>query len=29
MDLVYEIDEGGKSFIEKIEIKGNIKTKDA
>jgi outer membrane protein insertion porin family len=28
MDLVYEIDEGNKSFIEKIEIKGNDKTKD-
>lgn len=28
MDLVYELDEGDKSFIEKIEIKGNIKTKD-
>ncbi len=28
MDLVYEIEEGGKSFIEKIEIKGNTKTKD-
>jgi len=28
MDLVYEIEENGKSYIEKIEIKGNIKTKD-
>ena len=28
MDLVYELDEGDKSFIEKVEIKGNIKTKD-
>lgn len=28
MDLVYDIDEGEKSFIEKIEIKGNEKTKD-
>lgn len=28
MDLVYDIDEGNKSFIEKIEIKGNDKTKD-
>src|SRR5436309_12835577 len=28
MDLLYEIDEGGKAFIEKIEIKGNTKTKD-
>ncbi|MBI5384924.1 MAG: outer membrane protein assembly factor BamA [Verrucomicrobia bacterium] len=28
MDLVYEISEGDKSFIEKIEIKGNVKTKD-
>jgi len=28
MDLVYEIDEKNKSFIEKIEIKGNDKTKD-
>lgn len=28
MDLVYEIDEGEKSFIEKIEIRGNTKTKD-
>ena len=28
MDLVYELEEGEKSFIEKIEIKGNIKTKD-
>lgn len=28
MDLVYEIEEFDKSFIEKIEIKGNIKTKD-
>ena len=28
MDLAYEIDEGSKAFIEKIEIKGNTKTKD-
>lgn len=28
MDLVYEVEEGDKSFIEKIEIKGNTKTKD-
>ncbi|MEP6662573.1 MAG: outer membrane protein assembly factor BamA, partial [Verrucomicrobiota bacterium] len=28
MDLVYDIQEGDKSFIEKIEIKGNDKTKD-
>ena len=28
MDLVYEIEEKDKSFIEKIEIKGNDKTKD-
>ena len=28
MDLVYEISEGEKSTIEKIEIKGNVKTKD-
>ena len=28
MDLEYEIDEAGKSYIEKIEIKGNTKTKD-
>ncbi len=28
MDLVYKIDEGDKSYIEKIEIKGNTKTKD-
>jgi outer membrane protein insertion porin family len=28
MDLLYEIQEGNKSFIEKIEIKGNTKTKD-
>ena len=28
MDLVYELDEGDKSFIEKVEIKGNVKTKD-
>jgi outer membrane protein insertion porin family len=28
MDLQYEITEGNKSFIEKIEIKGNTKTKD-
>ena len=28
MDLVYQIDEGEKVYIEKIEIKGNTKTKD-
>jgi outer membrane protein insertion porin family len=28
MDLAYEITEGEKSYIEKIEIKGNVKTKD-
>ncbi len=28
MDLVYEINEGEKSYIEKIEIKGNVTTKD-
>jgi outer membrane protein insertion porin family len=28
MDLVYEINEGEKAFVEKIEIKGNVKTKD-
>ena len=28
MDLTYEIEEGPKSVIEKIEIKGNTKTKD-
>ncbi len=28
MDLVYELEEGQKSIIEKIEIKGNTKTKD-
>jgi outer membrane protein insertion porin family len=28
MDLAYEIEEGNKSYIEKIEIKGNTKTKD-
>lgn len=28
MDLVYQIDEGEKAYIEKIEIKGNTKTKD-
>ena len=28
MDLAYEITEGDKSYIEKIEIKGNVKTKD-
>lgn len=28
MDLLYEVDEGNKSYIEKIEIKGNTKTKD-
>ncbi len=28
MDLEFKIDEGQKSFIEKIEIRGNVKTKD-
>lgn len=28
MDLTYELTEGEKSYIEKIEIKGNVKTKD-
>lgn len=28
IDLVFQIDEQNKSFIEKIEIKGNVKTKD-
>src|ERR1043166_5645115 len=28
MDLIYEVDEGDKSYIEKIDIKGNTKTKD-
>ena len=28
MDLVYQIEENDKSFVEKIEIKGNDKTKD-
>jgi outer membrane protein insertion porin family len=28
MDLIYDIDERDKSYIEKIEIKGNTKTKD-
>ncbi len=28
MDLVYEVDERDKAYIEKIEIKGNTKTKD-
>ena len=28
MDLVYEINEGEKSIIERIEIKGNVRTKD-
>ena len=28
MDLLYEVDEGNKSYIEKVEIKGNTKTKD-
>jgi outer membrane protein insertion porin family len=28
MDLTYEIEEGDKSYIEKIEIRGNLKTKD-
>jgi outer membrane protein insertion porin family len=28
IDLTYEIEEGNKSYIEKIEIQGNVKTKD-
>ncbi|MCX6905150.1 MAG: outer membrane protein assembly factor BamA, partial [Verrucomicrobia bacterium] len=28
MDMTYEVVEGDKSYIEKVEIKGNIKTKD-
>lgn len=28
MDLTYELDEGEKSYIEKVEIRGNTKTKD-
>jgi outer membrane protein insertion porin family len=28
MDLIYQIEEKGKSYIEKVEIKGNEKTKD-
>jgi outer membrane protein insertion porin family len=28
MDLTFEVEEGDKSYIEKIEIKGNTKTKD-
>ncbi len=28
MDIVYEIEEGDKSYIEKIDIRGNTKTKD-
>ncbi len=28
MDLVFELEEGEKSYIEKIEIRGNVKTKD-
>ncbi|HYV31507.1 MAG TPA: outer membrane protein assembly factor BamA, partial [Candidatus Binatia bacterium] len=28
MDLVYEVDENDKAYIEKIEIKGNTRTKD-
>ena len=28
MDLVYDVEEGQRSYIEKIEIKGNTKTKD-
>jgi outer membrane protein insertion porin family len=28
MDLIYEIQEGGQSFIERIDIKGNINTRD-
>ena len=28
MDLEFQIDEGQKSYVEKIEIRGNLKTKD-
>lgn len=28
IDLTYEVEEGSKSFIEKIDIRGNVKTKD-
>ena len=28
IDLIYQFDEGDKSFVEKIEIKGNVRTKD-
>ncbi len=28
MDLVFQVEEGQKSYIEKIEIRGNLKTKD-
>ncbi|MFA6545276.1 MAG: outer membrane protein assembly factor BamA, partial [Limisphaerales bacterium] len=28
MDVTYQVDEKDKSFVEKIEIKGNVKTKD-
>ena len=28
IDVVYEFEEGDKSYVEKIEIKGNVKTKD-
>lgn len=28
MDLMYEVEEGDQSYIEKVEIRGNIKTKD-
>ena len=28
MDLEFQIEEGQKSYIEKIEIRGNTKTKD-
>jgi outer membrane protein insertion porin family len=28
MDIEYQIEEGQKSYVEKIEIKGNVKTKD-
>lgn len=28
MDIQYAVDEGQKSFVEKIEIRGNVKTKD-
>ena len=28
MDLEFQVDEGQKSYVEKIEIRGNLKTKD-